>query len=68
MSLKKGDTALNLCRKAASLYPQNSEILTIQGDFHAEMNQTGDAINCYERALKVDPSNAQILQKIQRLK
>jgi glycosyltransferase involved in cell wall biosynthesis len=68
MSLKKGDAALNLCRKAVSLYPQNSEVLSIHGDFHAEMNQPEDAINCYERALEVDPSNALILQKIQKLK
>jgi protein O-GlcNAc transferase len=68
MALKKGDAALDLCRKAVSLYPQNAEVLSIQGDFHAEMNQTENAINCYEQALKVDPLNALVLQKLQRLK
>ena len=68
MLFKRGDAALNLCRKAVSLYPQNHEVLAVQGDFHAEMNQTVDATNCYERALKIDPSNTLILQKLQRLK
>lgn len=68
MLLKRGDAALNLCRKAVSMHPSNQEPLTLQGDFHCEMNQKEDAIICYERALKIDPANSLIMQKLQKLK
>jgi cytochrome c-type biogenesis protein CcmH/NrfG len=61
------DHALDLCQKALSLAPANFEMLRLLGDIYADTGNANEALAAYHKALKVQPSNRMVQDRIRQL-
>ena len=50
--------ALYCYNKALELSPENSEYLTLKGNNLKRMNKLGDAVACYDKAIRIDAKYA----------
>ncbi|MDR3709326.1 MAG: DnaJ domain-containing protein [Capsulimonadaceae bacterium] len=61
------DRAMAACRRILSAAPENFEALVLSGDIHADNFRSADAISAYQRALKAQPGNRTLEDRIRRL-
>jgi cytochrome c-type biogenesis protein CcmH/NrfG len=58
-----------LAKAAVKEIPTSGKPLVVLGDIHEELEQYQDALQCYERALELEPENrAKIERRIDYLK
>lgn len=65
----RGDAnqALRICKQVLSAIPDNLDALRLAGDIHSDAFQYSDAIKMYQSALRVQPGNFMLQDKIKRL-
>ncbi|MBC7326726.1 tetratricopeptide repeat protein [bacterium] len=66
---KKGDyySALSSCEKCLLNYPDDIDALELMGDIKMELARWKEARDCYERALKLEPSRREIKRKLEKV-
>ncbi|GAB4052931.1 DUF1028 domain-containing protein [Spirosoma litoris] len=65
LNLGKSSDALTLANQLAERYPQASTIAYLQGNAYKANNDTVRAKACYQRALQLDPQNADAKRALQ---
>ncbi len=69
MRTGRSEEALLLAKAAVKENPTSGKPLVVLGDIHEELEQYQDALQCYERALELEPENrAKIERRIDYLK
>lgn len=65
---EKYEASIELCNAALSFLPNSVEALVCRGASSANMNKTEKAVGDFERALKIDPSNHNAFQYLNKIK
>lgn len=65
---EKYETSIELCNAALSFLPNSVEALICRGASSANINKTEKAVNDFERALKIEPSNHNAFQYLHKIK
>ena len=63
ISLGQDAQARALCLELLRLYPDNARAHALQGDFAAQHRQLQEALICYQRAVRLEPHNAEYRRK-----
>ena len=65
---EKYEASIELCNAALSFLPNSVEALVCRGASSANINKTEEAVSDFERALKIDPSNHNAFQYLNKIK
>lgn len=67
-SMENYEEALQDCKKAISFDPEYSKAYSRMGLIYSKINLFAESENCYEKALKLEPSNESYMKNIQIVK